>query len=70
LKSYEYNIDLVKKPNFDIFPARSVPYAIRDAVKRELDTMTEMKVIRPIQEATLVVSAMVNGRNISPFLTV
>jgi hypothetical protein len=52
LKGYEYEIDLVKNPKFDIVPVRSVPYAIRNAVKRELDTITEMKVIRPIQEAT------------------
>jgi hypothetical protein len=50
LKGYEYDIDLVKNPKLDIVPVWSVPYAIRAAVKRELDTMTEMKVIRPIQE--------------------
>lgn len=42
-----------------IMPNRRIPIAIRDAVKEELDRLTELKVIEPVSEPTPWVSQMV-----------
>jgi len=59
LKKFEYNIDLIKNASLKIYPARRVPFHIRDAVKKELDSMVNMGIIKPMQETTQVVSPMV-----------
>lgn len=59
LKDFEYDIDLVPDAQFEIHPARRIPYAIRDAVKKELDAMVSLGVIRPVTEATPAVSPLV-----------
>jgi len=59
LKNFEYNIDLIENAPLKIYPARRVPFIIRDAVKNELDSMVNMGIIKPIQEPTPVVSPMV-----------
>lgn len=66
MKNYEYDIDLVKNPEFVIHPARRIPNAYKDAVKKELDYMVKKNVIKPETGATPAVSPMVvvkqNGR--------
>lgn len=59
LKNFEYNIDLVKNPKFEIIPARKIPFILRNDVKKELDKMVEMDVIEVIKEPTPVVSPMI-----------
>lgn len=59
LKDYEYDIDLVKNPEFVIHAARRLPHAYKDAVKKELDSMVKQNVIKPETGATLAVSPMV-----------
>lgn len=59
LRDYEYELDIVKNPSFEIKPARQIPYAIRDEVKSELDSMEQLGVIAKQTEATPVVSNLV-----------
>lgn len=59
LKGFEYNIDLIDNPKFNIQPARKVPHAIKSQVKNELQKMENLGVIRKIKEPTPVVSPMV-----------
>lgn len=58
-KNYEYELDIVENPSFEIKQARQIPYAIRDEVKHELDSMEELGVIAKQTEATPVVSNLV-----------
>lgn len=50
LKKFEYDIDVIDNPSFKIFPARWVPYVIRDRVKSELDKMVKFGVITPVSD--------------------
>lgn len=59
LNNYEYDIDIVDNPSLKIYPARRIPFALREHVKRELDYMVELGVIKPVTEPTPVVSPMV-----------
>lgn len=59
LKNFKYDIDLIENSKFELKPARRIPYILRKAVKAELDSMVKLKVIKPIKEATPVVSPMV-----------
>lgn len=59
LKNYEYDIDFVDNPSFEIHAARRIPHAYRQTVKNELDEMVKQKVIREVTEATPAVSPMV-----------
>ncbi|XP_063839123.1 uncharacterized protein LOC135088165 [Ostrinia nubilalis] len=58
-KNYEYDIDLIENPKFEIKPSRRIPHAIRKEVKHELDRMVKMDVIKPETEPTPAVSPMV-----------
>ncbi|CAH2097604.1 unnamed protein product [Euphydryas editha] len=58
-KDYEYDIDLIENPKLEIKPSRRIPHAIRDEVKRELDRMVKLDVIKPETEPTPAVSPMV-----------
>lgn len=60
LKNFEYDIDLVENPQFEKYPARRIPHAIRQQVKSELDSMVKLGVIRKMDnEVSPVVSPMV-----------
>lgn len=58
-KGYEYDIDLVENPSFEICPARTIPLAIKETVKQELDKMVKMDVIKPVTKPTAAVSPLV-----------
>lgn len=59
LKNFEYDIEFVENPSFEIHPARRIPHAYRQQVKDELDSMVKKQVIREVTEATPAVSPMV-----------
>lgn len=58
-KGFEYDIDLIDNPRFEIHPARTIPHSYRHLVKTELDSMVAQGVIRETTEATPAVSPMV-----------
>jgi RNase H-like domain found in reverse transcriptase/Reverse transcriptase (RNA-dependent DNA polymerase)/Integrase core domain/Integrase zinc binding domain len=58
LKDFEYNLDLVENPVFDIKPARRVPYAIKEKVKLEIENMVKYGVIKRQHDPTPSVSPM------------
>lgn len=51
-KDYEYHTDSIDQPKLMIYPARRVLHAIREDVKRELDSMVKLGVIKPATEHT------------------
>lgn len=57
--SFPYDIVLVENPQLSVCPARRIPYKLYDPVKKELDYMENLKVIRKITHPTPVVSPMV-----------
>ncbi|XP_046593873.1 uncharacterized protein K02A2.6-like [Neodiprion lecontei] len=59
LKNFEYNIDLIDNPKFEIIPARRVPHSVREAVKAELEKMVKLNVIKPTTEPTPAISPVV-----------
>jgi RNase H-like domain found in reverse transcriptase/Reverse transcriptase (RNA-dependent DNA polymerase)/Integrase zinc binding domain/Integrase core domain/Aspartyl protease len=59
LKNFEYKLDLVANPIFEIKPARRVPYAIKEKVKHEIDNMVQCGVIKRQNEPTPSVSPMI-----------
>lgn len=59
LKNFEYDIDLIDNPSFEIYPPRRIAHSIRDQVKNEIDKMEKMEVIKKIMEPTPAVSPMV-----------
>lgn len=59
LKNYEYKIEFIDDPKFEIRSIRSLPYSRREEVKAELDKMVEMGVIEKVEEPTPVVSNVV-----------
>lgn len=59
LKDYEYDIDFIDNPKFEIHAARRIPHAYQQKVREELDKMLKQNVIREITEATPAVSPMV-----------
>lgn len=58
LKNFEYDIDIIENPKFEIFAARRIPHTMRDAVKNRLDSMEKNNIIKRQTEATPVVSPM------------
>jgi hypothetical protein len=62
LKNFKDKLEFVENPVFQIRPTRMIPHAIRDEVKKELDKMVKMGVIRKVEEPTPVVSNMVIAR--------
>ncbi|XP_058447835.1 uncharacterized protein LOC131428145 [Malaya genurostris] len=56
VKNYVYDIDLIDNPQWKMRPARHVPHSIRDAVKKELDSMEKLGVIERIHDPTPVVN--------------
>jgi transposase InsO family protein len=59
LLGYEYEIDFIANPSFDIKPARRIPHAIKNQVKAELDSMVASGVIIKQEQPTPVVSPMI-----------
>lgn len=59
LKNFEYDIDFIENPKFEVHAARRIPHAYRKMVKDELDSMVNQNVIREVTEATPAVSPMV-----------
>lgn len=59
LKNFEYDIDFIDNPQFEIHAARRIPHAYRESVQKELESMVRQQVIVPITEATPAVSPMV-----------
>lgn len=59
VKGFKYDIDLKENPRLITQPPRKIPYALKNAVKTELDRMTKMDIIEPITEPTPAVSPMV-----------
>lgn len=59
LKNYEYDIDFIDNPHFNIHAARRIPHAYRQMVKEELDQMVKQNVIREVTDASPAVSPMV-----------
>lgn len=59
LKNFEYDIDFIENPQFEVHAARRIPHAYRQMVKDELDSMVKHNVIREVTEATPAVSPMV-----------
>lgn len=62
LKNFEYKLDIVENPKFDIHPPRIVPYKIRNEVQKELEQMVKLGVIEKQEAPTPVVNAMVIPR--------
>lgn len=58
-ENYEYDIEFVGNPSFEIHAARRIPHAYRNMVKTELDSMVKHNVILQVTEATPAVSPMV-----------
>lgn len=59
LKDFEYDIDFIENPSFEVHPARRIPHAYRSLVKDELDNMVKQNVIKEVTEAKPAVSPMV-----------
>lgn len=59
LKDYEYDIDFIDDPKFELHAARRIPHAYKQTIKDELDSMVRQNVIREMSEATPAVSPMV-----------
>lgn len=59
LKDFEYDIDFIENPSFEVHPARRISHAYRSLVKDELDNMVKQNVIKEVTEATPAVSPMV-----------
>ncbi|XP_055685560.1 uncharacterized protein K02A2.6-like [Lutzomyia longipalpis] len=59
VKNFTYEIDLIDNPKFTVHPARVIPYPVRDAVKKELDKMEQLGVIKKCVKATDSVSPLV-----------
>lgn len=59
LRNFEYDIEFVDNPSFEIHSARRIPYAYQQMVKDELDRMVKQNVIQEVTEATPAVSPMV-----------
>lgn len=59
LKNFEYDIDIIDNPKFEIFAARRIPYSMRELVKKRLDSMEKNNIIKRQTEATPVVSPMI-----------
>lgn len=45
-KNFEYEIDSIEHPKFKIIPTRSIPHALRDKVKVELEKIVNMGIVR------------------------
>lgn len=56
--TFEYDIDFVDNPTFKIIPPRKVPHSQREQIKKELEKMVRLNVIKPISEPTPAVSPM------------
>lgn len=59
IKGTEYKIDLKPGAVFVNKPARAIPSTIREAVKKELDHMEKLGVIKQIKEPTAISSPLV-----------
>lgn len=51
--------DLIENAKSEIKPARKIPHSIRNAVKKELNSMVVLEVIKRVKESTPVVSPVV-----------
>jgi hypothetical protein len=58
LKGFEYELDFIQNPKFEIKPARCVPHVIKDRMKLEIDKMVRSGVIVKQDEPTQSVSPM------------
>lgn len=56
---YPYDIVFVDSPKFSIIPARRIPFHLHEPVKKELDFMESLQVIRKITHPTPSVSPLV-----------
>lgn len=45
MRNFEYDIDLIDNPQFEIHAARMIPHAYREAVKKELEKIAKLNVI-------------------------
>lgn len=58
-KNFVYDIDLVENPKLKIMPPRRIAHALKEIVKKEIDKMEEMEIIRKVSKPTPVVSPLV-----------
>lgn len=59
VKNFIYDIDLKENPVLRIHPARKIPHALRESVKKEIDKMVDLGVLVKTKDATEAVSPMV-----------
>lgn len=57
-KNYKYELDFIENPKFKKIPPRTIPAALRNQVKEELNEMVKLGVISPITEPSPAVSPM------------
>lgn len=52
LKNYEYDIDLKEGAKFSIYVPRRIPYPFKNYVKREIDLIVKLGILKSISEPT------------------
>lgn len=60
LKNFIYDIDLVDNADLKIHSPRTIPYSIKEEVKKELDCMVQLNIIKALTEPTPAVFPMVS----------
>ena len=59
IKDFEYDIEFEDNVAFSIHLPRRIPYALRDTVKKEIELMVKMNILKPVTQPTPAVSPLV-----------
>lgn len=59
LRNFQYKLEFKKGAKFETRPIRPIPYTKREEIKKELDKMVSLGVIKKVEEPTPVVSDLV-----------